>query len=141
MKKIVLLLSFCFFITFLSAQQTWMFDTKDAKVGESIQGKLTTEKPYKKYTLTSGEYLHQAGVCYLAGTSLSIIGSVFIATNNGDYTLDNPKLSKGIAIAAGGLILTIVGHTKLIQAGKALDEERKITFHPSSSGIGLALKF
>jgi len=114
---------------------------KDAKVGEPVSAKLITVQPFKKYATTSGEYLSQAGTCYLFGVGLSLAGSAVAISDINNEDSDGTLLVVGGIIAVGGLVFTIVGHTKLLQAGKALGEERKITLHPSSSGLGLALKF
>ena len=141
MIRLFLLITLFFVVTLVSAQETWTFDTKNAKVGEPIEGKLTTEKPIPKYTLTSGECLSDAGTFYLFGTGLALAGSAFALSNINDENADNSRLIAGGVMAVGGLVATIIGHTKLVKAGKILDEERKITLQPSSSGIGLALKF
>lgn len=139
MKKLLLII--LLFPLFTYAQQTFVFDTKDSKVGVPIQGKLTTVQPTKKYTLTSGEYLTQAGTCYLFGTGLSLLGSAIAFSNISTENSDNTRIIAGGAVAVGGLIFTVIAHIKLIKAGNTLIEERKISFHPSSSGIGLAMKF
>jgi len=44
-------------------------------------------------------------------------------------------------VALAGFVSTIIGHTKLIKAGKALKVNRGLSLQPSTSGLGLALKF
>jgi len=127
MKKIILLLSLCFVVSVLSAQDIWKMNDQD-------QQNMKVKK-----ALTPGKYLQQAGTCYLIGMGVTVIGSAATMASISDK--NDANIYVGAATAAGGIILTIVGHTKLIKAGKALDEKRKITLHPSPNGIGLALKF
>lgn len=120
---------------------------KIVKTGDSVPDKIVDEskivriQAYQKHYLPAGEYLQQAGNCYLGGVGLTIIGSGFSVYESTKTYPDNNKVISGGIIAAVGLVCTVVGHLKLIKAGVALDEERKISLQPSSSGIGLALKF
>lgn len=139
MRKMLLLI--LLFPLFTFGQQTWIFDTKEASVGQPVQGKLSSVQPRKKHMLTSGDYLSDAATYYLYGAGLSLAGAGVALSNINDENADNSRLIAGGVLVVGGLVSTIVGHAKLVKAGKLLNEERKITLHPSSSGIGLALKF
>jgi len=89
---------------------------------------------------TAGEYLASAGKNYISGVGLAFGAGIvgYIGATNEDLEA-LMIVSAGMAIT--GFVCTIIGHTKLIKAGKKLDENKKISFHPSSSGIGLAMKF
>lgn len=139
MKRTTLLLLFCFVMSVMvSAQKTWTANTKDLKTGDSIAAKSSDVKPYQQYSRnTSGEYLNLAGTNYLMGSGLMVSGAALMLIKS----KSDEFLYTGYAMGGLGLLFTIMGHVDLIKAGKALDEEKKITLHPSSSGIGLALKF
>lgn len=137
MKKLSILLLLCLLIAgTVSAQKFWTSETKNLNSGDSI-AKLSDVKPYQQYSKkTSGEYLNLAGTNYLMGSIMTVSGVTIML-------IDKKKemLYVGYAMGGLGLVFTIMGHVDLIKAGKALDEEKKITLHPSSSGIGLALRF
>lgn len=139
MKKLLLLLLLYLLTTsFISAQKAWTANTKGLNPGDSIAAKLADVKTFDQpIKTTSGEYLGLAGTNYLMGSGLIVSGAALM--------LIDPKsdelLYTAYAMGGLGLIFTIMGHVDLIKAGKALDDEKKITLHPSSSGIGLALKF
>lgn len=145
MIKTILLILFIAIVSNLTAQNTWTFDLKNAKVGESVTGTPTQNtNPGKQqrpieYRVTSGQYLHQAGTLYLYGSGLAVAGAGIIAFGSKNNSTETYIV--GSAVALGGIICTIVGHSKILKAGIALDEERKISLHPASYGLGLALKF
>ncbi len=122
--------------------------------------------PVKEYLLLhpTGTYLRSAGTYYLTAVGLSISG--VIVSNIHDKIeqkfWDDPKnwvitetgvvLSKSkrkelnqyknvvmaLSIASG--ISSIIGHVKLVQAGKSFTKE-SITLGPAQSGLGLAINF
>jgi len=134
MRKLFFIILLCSFSVLLQAQKNYLFELNGKKLAKS-----------QKYTQkSSGDYLRQAGTCYLIGTGLAVsgsLGSIITLNNINNKTDYKASLIVGSSLAVGGFILSIIGHAKLIKAGKALDAERKITLVPSSSGLGLALKF
>jgi len=89
---------------------------------------------------TAGDYISSAGGYYLSGVGLSIGGGVvgYIGASNEDL---EALMIVGAGMAITGFVCTIIGHTKLIKAGKKLNERRSLSLQPSKSGIGLALAF
>lgn len=88
---------------------------------------------------SAGDYLIQAGNNYLLGVGLGIGGGV--ATIVGSSNSEEALVYIGAGMALTGFVCTIIGHTELIKAGKALKENRSLSLHPSTSGLGLALRF
>jgi len=131
MKKLFFIILLCSFSVLLQAQKNYLFELNGKKLAKS-----------QKYAQkSSGDYLRQAGTCYLVGIGVAITGSAISVIDMNSGEINNSAAIIGGTTAVGGLVLTIIGHSKLIKAGKALDAERKITLVPSSSGLGLALKF
>ena len=89
---------------------------------------------------TSGDYLISAGENYLYGVGLGIGGGVITYIG-----VSNTNLEELVFIGAGmvltGFVCTIVGHTKLINAGKMMNKNKVLSLQPSKSGVGLALVF
>ena len=145
MKKTILLMLLCFSMTILSAQETRTYDTKDSKVGEAIKGRPVVIKSSSPgiaiFANTSGDYLVEAGRLQLFGVGLSVAGAALMLIDSKNEESNNDLVTFGIISGASGFLCSIVGHVMVIKAGKALNKEKKISFHPSSEGIGLAMKF
>lgn len=114
------------------------------RISKEISRDLQAHKYQNRVTTstsnTTGNYLVQAGENYLWGVGLGIAGSVIISV--GSTNTDKKELVYGgAALALSGFVCTIIGHTKLIKAGKALNKNKSLSLHPSTSGLGLALKF
>lgn len=86
----------------------------------------------------SGTHLKNAGACYLTATGLSIAGLIVLKVNvkEDSKALNNTAIVLGVA--AG--VSSIIGHIKLVQAGKSFTRE-SITLSPAKSGLGLAINF
>lgn len=134
MKKLFFLITFLFNVQFIFAQVLVSSEPKEGK-NESVISP-TDQKLY----FTSGEYLQHAGTFYKAGLGFILFGSgySYYCSTKDNYLSET--IFGGI-IAMGGVACLFIGSQKLVKAGIALDLERKITLHPSSSGIGIALKF
>ena len=126
MKKSILLLLICFSITILSAQNP--------------TPRLDTPK-VPKNSYSAGDALRDAGTLKLFGVGMALVGTgvVLSGRENGSYKRN--KVIGGAIFGGIGLLSSILGNVSLIKAGSLLNEQRKISLHPSSEGIGLALRF
>lgn len=89
---------------------------------------------------TAGEYILSAGRNYLSGVGLGFGGGVVMYIGGTNEDLE-ALMIVGAGMAITGFVCTIIGHTKLIKAGKVMNQKRDISFKPSKSGLGLALVF
>ncbi len=99
---------------------------------QSQQGTVTHYQP------TSGDLMQLAGKRYLAGVSVGLGGGVLAAI--GSYKGNTTLTYIGGGTAVIGVIISITGHFKLIEAGKAMNREA-VTLSASDNGIGLAINF
>lgn len=134
MKRLLLLFIATIVVISCFAQDQWKLDPNDYKNRGETKN------------LSAGDYLRQSGNCHLIGTGLVITGTViaFKDIRDNDFTLkneDNTRVIVGGVCIVGGFILNVVGYSKLIQAGKKMNEQKKVSFYPSSSGIGIAMRF
>ena len=119
-------------------------DKERKKISKEMQRDRNSNMRYYSKTIETseraGDYLEQAGNNYLAGVGLGIAGGglAYLGTTNPD---DEFLVYVGAGLALSGFVCTLIGHTKLIKAGKALNQNKNLSFHPSTSGLGLALKF
>lgn len=141
MKKAILLMLFCFSMTILSAQETRTFDTKNSEQGKAIGGRLVKNEIITGYYSTSGDYLVDAGSLQLFGAGLIVGGAALVLIDRKFKESNETLVGVGIISVVSGFVCSIYAPIMIIKAGKALNEEREISLHPSSEGIGLALKF
>lgn len=96
---------------------------------------LTYKNPSVNYKETA-KYLTDAGTDYLVGSGLALAGSAVVVFMKGE-----DRFVYGGLLSLSGLVAYFIGHTNIIKAGKSMNEDRTLSLHPSSTGIGLALKF
>lgn len=90
------------------------------------------------YQPTSGDLLQLAGKRYLTGVGVGLGGGVLAIVGASQENTTLTYIGGGAMIV--GAIISITGHFKLIEAGKAMNREA-ITLSASDSGIGLAINF
>lgn len=96
---------------------------------------LTYKNPSINYKKTA-QYLTAAGTNYLFGSGLVLAGSAAVV-----FTKGEDRFLYGGILSLSGLVVYFIGHSNLIKAGKSMNEDLALSLHPSSSGLGLALKF
>lgn len=112
------------------------------RITDSTKGidQISKSMDYSFTSNSAGDYLTQAGNNYLLGVGLGIAGGAagYLGTTNTNYEF---LVFVGAGMALSGFVCTIIGHTKLIKAGKMMNQNKRLSFHPASSGVGLALNF
>ena len=116
-------------------QESMHFETPNSIYNEG------SGREIKSFAYTAGDYLQEAGTLQLFGVGLSLAGTAVILIDSKSKESNKTLVGVGIMSAISGFVCSIYAPVMIIKAGKALNEERKISLHPSSEGIGLALKF
>lgn len=80
---------------------------------------------------TAGDYFSSAGKNYLYGVGLGIGGAVIIYIGGSNTDLEG-LVFIGAGLALTGFVCTIVGHTKLIKAGKMMNKTKVFLSSPQS---------
>jgi hypothetical protein len=96
-----------------------------------------------KVNRDAGDYLMQTGNEYLLGTALSLGGGLVITGSSffDNSTFRTLGIATGSASMLAGICLFIDGHSKLKKAGKILHDQKKLSLQPSSTGIGICMRF
>lgn len=89
------------------------------------------------YTI-GGINIEKAGYLYLSGTCAGFVGSGLIYL--GAISDQKEIMYLGGAITIGGFVAGIIGHTKLVAAGRAFKKEN-LSLSMNPNGISLAVKF
>jgi hypothetical protein len=96
------------------------------------------QEQHANYQMKSGDLIQKAGKCYLTGFGFTLAGGG-IATL-GSRNQNNGIITVGCITAITGVIISLTGHLKLIEAGKAMNREA-LTLSASENRIGLAINF
>ena len=125
------------------------------------EGKITLEEYQKQSnallqynapiysTTTPGDHFTSGGRCLVAGSTFMIVGGALAGTSVlwGDNSAFIITAIGGGAMAFVGLIVNMAGGAQFIKAGKKMNalkigqQTSAVQFHPSSEGVGFAMKF
>ena len=76
---------------------------------------------------------------FRSGTGLEVAGGVVAVLGSSNST--DQLMIVGGAMSLAGFIITIIGHTDLVNAGRMMKQEKKLRIVSTKDGIGLAYKF
>lgn len=107
---------------------------------DEILSQNVSSIPYEtsSYNIIGGINIEEAGYLYLSSTGAALVGSGLLYL--GARSDKKELMYLGGAISIGGFVAGIIGHTKLVAAGRAFKKER-ISLNMALNGISLAVKF